>query len=204
MNIDGFSLGLLGTNCYIFSDDDKNAVVIDPSAEAQFLLDHIESNDLKVVAILLTHAHYDHIQALPALEEELGVPVYLHENDLVVYNSEDNCYPPFIPFLEERPKTTNVFPSLPESFNFKCFDTPGHSPGSVSFYHEGEKLVFGGDVLFNGSIGRTDLPGGDFSTLERSIKNKLYALPDETTVYSGHGDPTTIGKEKASNPFIKA
>lgn len=205
MNIEAHCLGMLQTNCYIIWNDEKDAFIIDPSCEPYFLSTRIKELELTVHSILLTHAHFDHIGAVPELHAELNVPVYLHPDDLSIYNSPDNSVPNFWPAAENLPDTRPDYPTQAVSgLAFETFHTPGHSPGSLSFFFKEHSVLISGDVLFQGSIGRTDLPGGNQETLVASIRNCLYQLDDHIRVLPGHGDETTIGTEKSSNPFVPA
>ena len=198
------SLGPLGTNCYIVSVD-QEAIVFDPGGDADQLIKYVESEKLQIKAILLTHAHFDHIGAVEDVRKYSGAPVYIHEleADWLTDPELNRSAAMFEKIAGEpadyylRPGTMNI-----GSFEFEIIHTPGHSPGSVSFIFKDELFVIGGDVLFNQGIGRTDLPGGSFEQLEASIRNHLYQLNDQYTVYPGHGPETTIGNEKRNNPFV--
>ena len=195
-------------NTYIVISPTKNCVIIDPgcyeSHEENTLFEYITSNNLSPLALLNTHAHIDHILGNAAVKEKFNIPLYLHEKDLATLKSVKNyaalygfqAYkespnPDF--FLED--KTEIVF----QDIAFKVYFTPGHAPGHVVFYNEANSFVINGDVLFNGSFGRVDLPGGDINTLKNSIFEVMFTLPENTTVYCGHGPETTIGQEKESN-----
>lgn len=199
-------LGLVGANCYILKEG-KQALVIDPGGEPERILEYLEGQNLEVDAILLTHAHFDHIGALEEIRRKTGADVYLHPKeadwlgDPMLNGShklvgEPITASPADHFLEEGPMDVGLF-------RFEVIHTPGHSPGSVSFIFPEHVFLFSGDALFQGSIGRTDLTGGDFDELAKSIRTKLYALPEEYTVFSGHGPQTTIGHEKMHNPFVR-
>jgi hydroxyacylglutathione hydrolase len=208
MIIEMLTVGPFQENCYLIGDEaTKTGAIIDPGDEAERILKAAKKTGLNFQFILNTHAHLDHVCAVQAVKDALGIPFYLHKDDLVL--------------LENLPKQAAMFgmrvdhvPQVDMFFNpgtairighclAAVHHTPGHSPGSVSFYFLNEKVVFGGDVLFNGSIGRTDLFGGDFDTLIHSIQEKLFTLPDEVTVYPGHGPETSIGFEKQYNPFFQ-
>lgn len=199
-------LGPLGTNCYIVSLG-KEALVFDPGGNADELISYLKENDLNVRAILLTHAHFDHIGAVEELRTNSNADVYIH--DLEAEWLEDPNLNRSVNFTGEgivvRPAEHMLTPGEMKlgSFSFEVIHTPGHSPGSVSFLFQEHQFVISGDVLFNQGIGRTDLPGGDFVQLEASIRNHLYQLDDEFTVYPGHGPKTTILNEKKNNPFIR-
>lgn len=193
-------LGQLQTNCYIAAcEETHKAVVIDPGDEAGRIIGELDRLSLEVVYILNTHAHFDHIGANAALVRSTGAPLAIHELDL--------------PLLKERGGARQFgveIPASPEpdllltegsevsfgNHTLRTLFTPGHTPGHVSFYEESAAALFDGDVLFAGGVGRTDLPGGNQTQLMASIENKLLVLPDDTTVYSGHGPTTTIGQER--------
>ncbi|MEN2765990.1 MBL fold metallo-hydrolase [Ornithinibacillus xuwenensis] len=205
MNIKQFSLGPLGTNCYLIYQE-RHAIIIDPGGDSHVLVDYFTKNQLNPEAILLTHGHFDHIGAVEELRQYYQFPVYMHEEEKTwLDNPELNGSKLFIgneittkePDFLLKPGKTKI-----SQFDFDVFHTPGHSPGSISFYFENSKFIVSGDVLFYQGIGRTDLPGGDYGRIEETIRNIFYRLPDETVVYSGHGPHTTIEEEKRNNPFI--
>ena len=203
-----YPLGPLQTNCYIAEADNGECLIFDPGEEAGKVIGEIEKLQLRPAAIYLTHAHFDHIGAVEAIRTRYGIPVHLHLEeqewlgDPMLNGSGRYADLPDI-------RTTKPDRLIREDgdreegpFRFKMLHVPGHSPGSVAFYFEQEGTVIGGDALFRMSIGRTDLPGGDHETLLNSIREKLLALPDKTTVLPGHMGPTTIGDEKGMNPFL--
>lgn len=201
-------LGSIQTNCYIVEDKEKNCLIVDPGGEAKKLINLLNSRGIKPLAVLLTHAHFDHIGAVDEVRDAYKVPVYLHKQeekwlgDPMLNGSE---FFPVIETMRINPANhllTTEGPLKVGNFAFTVFHTPGHSPGSVSFYFESEGFVISGDALFQGSIGRTDLPGGNQSQLLKSIHDKLLTLPEDTYVLSGHGPVTTIGDEMDSNPFL--
>ena len=190
--------------------DTREGVLIDPGDEVDGLLAAVRTHALKMRYILLTHAHLDHITGVGRARAALGVPVGLHQADNFLYEAVVEQGRAF--GLPAEPQPPVDFFYEPDgvlkfgSYTVTIRHTPGHCPGGVCLTVEGadgaERSLFVGDTLFAGSIGRTDLPGGDARTLLRSIGEVLFAYPDETPVYSGHGEPTTIGKEKRSNPFL--
>ena len=197
--------GQFAENCYLVADRrTREAVIIDPGEEPGMFLAELDTRAWSPGAIWLTHAHIDHIIGVGAVHAATGAPIYLHPLDRPLYDAlpqyggwvglQLESPPP--PDRELRPGQVIKV----GGFEFTVRFTPGHSPGSVSFVGNG--MVFGGDVLFNGSVGRTDLPGGDAGTLMASIQSQLLSLPDSTVVHSGHGPDTTIGVERLTNPFL--
>ena len=210
IQIKSFVFNPFQENTYVLFDETKEAIVIDPgcfdAAEKKQLDNFIAANSLKVVLLLNTHCHIDHVLGNYHVKEKYKVPLKLHRLDepqLRAIKSYATNYG--IDNFEE----TTPDGYLDESDKIKWGESqldilflPGHAPGHLAFYSEKQKFIVAGDVLFQGSIGRTDLPGGDMDTLIDSIQQKLFVLPDNTTVHSGHGSATTIGKEKVSNPFV--
>ncbi len=202
-------VGMLQCNCHIVGDPiTHDAIVIDPGDEIERILEVIARHKLKVRAILNTHAHIDHVGGLKKLRDVTGAPVLMHESDLALYNSlEKQARWIRLPM----PPLTEVDDFLREggsvkwgNYELRVIHTPGHSEGSVCLYLPRETgLLFAGDTLFAGSIGRTDLWGGSPEEILRSLQTKLLVLPDETIVFPGHGPATTIGAERESNPFLQ-
>jgi glyoxylase-like metal-dependent hydrolase (beta-lactamase superfamily II) len=192
-------------NCWLLADTiSGEAVMIDPGEDAGMFLGQLTARRWTLQAIWLTHAHIDHVMGVRAVKAATGVPVHLHPLDRPLYESlptQASWFglkaPPAPPPDGELAEGDVVHVGR---YGFEVRHTPGHSPGSVSFVGEGR--VFGGDVLFNGSVGRTDLPGGDHPTLMASLQRVFLALPDSTIVHSGHGPDTTIGIERLTNPFL--
>ena len=211
LQIKSFAFNPFSQNTYVVFNENKDAYLIDPGnftdEETDVLLTFISDNDLKVQNILLTHAHIDHVLGLQRAFDKYQVPVLMHplEQEILDRNPMDAnrfgfFFQPFkgqISYLTE-----NDLVNLGED-EFKILHVPGHSPGSIAFYNEEQKLMISGDVLFEGSIGRTDLYKGDHDQLITNIKNKLFVLDDETKVFNGHGNPTTIGFEKNYSPYFK-
>lgn len=200
------AVGMIQANCYIAGcEETGEGVVIDPGDEADRILAEVTALGLKIKYILNTHAHFDHIMANGALVKATGAPLALHPRDLPLlrHNGGASLFglealPSPEPDLELAEGDTISF----GNYTLQVLYTPGHTPGHVSFYEARAGVIFDGDVLFAGGIGRTDLPGGDYETLLNSINEKLMVLPDETVVCSGHGPLTTIGQERASNPWL--
>lgn len=211
LHIKSFAFNPFSENTYIVFNENKNAFIIDPGdfseVENNILNQFIIDNELKVQNILLTHAHIDHVLGLQKAFDKYNVPILMHEleKEILDRNPMDAnrfgfFFKPFegeISYLNE-----NEIISLDED-EFKILHVPGHSPGHIAFYSEAQKFIISGDVLFEGSIGRTDLYKGDAQELLKSIREKLFVLEDETKVYNGHGNPTTVGFEKSYNPFFK-
>lgn len=185
-------------------------VVIDPGDEVDQLIDAVHARGLSIKYILLTHAHLDHITGVARAKQVLGVPIGLHREDNFLYRAVVQQGLAFGFDVDPQPPV-DFFYEGPDPLRFGDYSvwvhhTPGHCPGGVCLAigrdSDPSRTLFVGDTLFAGSIGRTDLPGGDMATLLRSIREVLFAFPDETPVFSGHGEPTTIGRERATNPFL--
>ena len=197
--------GQFAENCYLVADRrTREAVMVDPGEEPRLFLAELDTRRWTLRAVWLTHAHIDHIMGVGVVKAATGVPVHLHPADRGLYDGLPRQGEWMGLALEPPPPPDRTLADGQRlrvgNAEFTVRHTPGHSPGSVSFVTEG--LILGGDVLFNGSIGRTDLPGGDFSTLLHSIQNVFLGLPDSTVVYSGHGPETTVGVERMTNPFL--
>jgi hydroxyacylglutathione hydrolase len=206
-----FTFNPVEENTYVLSNDENECCIIDPGCyfkgEKDQLKDFIEKTGLKPVLLLNTHCHLDHVFGNKFVHDTWDLLLHIHPKEKPVLD-----YAPASGLMWQMPVENYegklVYLKEGETINLggdelKILFTPGHSPGSVCFYDEKDGFVIGGDVLFNGSIGRTDLPGADFNTLFNSIQTQLYTLPDETKVYPGHGPMTTIGFEKMNNPFVK-
>lgn len=201
-------VGPLGVNCYIVGDDEtRQVLVLDPGGHARQIKEIADTLRARVVGIVLTHAHFDHVMGVEALKRATGAPLYVGANEKPVFES-----------VEKQGKAFGIaVPPLPDpehwlkegdwvaagNFKLQVLEAPGHSPGSIALYNAENAVVFVGDVLMRGTVGRTDFPGCSMEELLRSIRTKLYTLPDATQVYSGHGPVTTIGEEKRTNPFTQ-
>lgn len=197
-------VGMYEVNCTILEIGDK-AWIVDPGSEGERISELILSKGLSAEAILLTHAHFDHIGAIPFLQRRFpGLPVYVGKNDIAVINHPMNQLPPEYPPLP-MPDPIEEASSISGKNGMETIETPGHTPGGVCYFlpgsDESEPLLLSGDTLFAGSVGRTDFPGGDMSKLYSSLK-KLAVLPENTIVIPGHGRITTIGEELKLNPFL--
>lgn len=206
-----FAFSPIQENTYVLHNESKECIVIDPGCyfdeEKEALKDFIASNGLKPVKLLNTHCHLDHVFGNKMVAETYGLTLQLHEKEKQVlafaptsglmYNMPFDNYTG--DFIELKAGDTILL----GQDTLKVLETPGHSPGSICFYCAQQDFVIGGDVLFQNSIGRTDLPGGDHQTLLNSIHQQLMVLPEQTIVYNGHGSPTTIGEEKQHNPYLR-
>lgn len=200
-------LGQMQTNCYVLAMEDSSCLIIDPGSEGEKLIKFLREKDLNPVGIVLTHAHFDHIGAVDEIRDEYQIPAYVHINEKDWLTSPELNCSNFMKVGKIQVKEADgVITGEQEmtigSFTFQILETPGHSPGSVSLYFADTGIVTSGDALFNGGIGRTDLPGGNHEQLLQSIHEKLFGLPEETIVLCGHGSVTTIGNEMNSNPFL--
>ncbi len=192
-------VGMLQTNCYlVFDRENRMLYIIDPGAEPALIAREAGKFDYREAAILLTHAHVDHISAVPEVKKQLGIDkVYLHSGDLELYRSPANAIEPYIPAVPNLPEPNTIF-SAP---GLEIIELPGHTEGGVGFYFPADKVLFSGDTLFAGSVGRTDLPGGSWAKLLNSIRTGLLTLPGDVKVYPGHDCSTTIDREK-NNPCL--
>ena len=205
MTIKILEVGAYGANCIFLWDSSRQAVAVDPGADADDIERVLHENQLTLSGIWLTHGHIDHISALPDLLKKYPVPVFMHATDAAWAFTPINQIPPYPPVFE-KPKTLSFVEDGTllkiGSIDAKVLHTPGHTPGCVCYYIESEKLSLTGDTLFQGSVGRTDLHGGSMPTLQQSL-HRLMTLPEATRVIPGHGPSTTIGSEKRLNPFLE-
>lgn len=205
MQVKTLTVGQLFTNCYLVAcPHTRQAAIIDPGDEAHRILSAARAAQWRITHILLTHAHFDHIGAASALADATAAPLFLHPDDKLLFDVGGGAmlfdFPsPEVPQKVELLTEGQQF--LIGQLTLRVLHTPGHSPGSVCFYAAEHQTIFVGDVLFANGIGRTDLPGGDYTTLMRSIR-RLMELPDDTTVYPGHGPATTIGRERTENVWL--
>lgn len=208
LKVSTYPLGPIQTNCYIVQNETGHCLIIDPGEEGERIIREIEKGGLTPSAILLTHAHFDHIGAVDEVRDYFNVPVYIHEieNDWLADPSLNGSikYPGFPNVTNRKADHVLNVEAIMEigPFTFETRHTPGHSPGSISYIFEQGRFAVVGDTLFQSSVGRTDLPGGDTNTLLASIHNKLLTLDDDFIIYPGHGPATTPGREKDTNPFL--
>ena len=205
MIIKELAVGPLMANCFIAGcEETKEAVVIDPGGEADRILLSLAQSELKVKYIINTHGHFDHVSANGKMKEATGADLLIHPLDAPMLGMLSSNAAAFGISVENSPACDRTIEEDESvsfgKFTLKVIHTPGHTPGGISLYSDG--IIFVGDTLFAGSIGRTDFPGGDFDTLISSIKTKLFKLEDDVRVLSGHGPVTSIGQEKRFNPFV--
>jgi len=212
LSVKKFTFNPIQENTYLVYNTKGETAIIDPGCyfkeEKETLTNYIEKQQLKPIYLLNTHCHLDHVFGNKYVSETWQLPLYLHENEKMVLDFAPKSAEMYgLPFDNYSGEMNWLRPGDKIRIGddeLQILLTPGHSPGSVSFYNAQAGFVISGDALFAGSIGRTDLPGGNFSELEQSIQTQLYQLPDETRVFSGHGDETFIGEEKRNNPFVRA
>jgi hydroxyacylglutathione hydrolase len=208
MILETIAVGALAVNCYIVgSEATHEAAVIDPGDDAERITSALHRRGLKLKYIILTHAHFDHAGAAKELFEKTAARVMVHEKDAAFLKNISVQAAIFGMHVDEPPRP-DIFLKGGDKIEIgdvemEVIETPGHTPGGISLYIKKAHVVFTGDTLFWGSIGRTDLPGGDYNIIIHSLKDKLGALPDDTKVYPGHGDDTTIGFEKEQNPYFE-
>ena len=210
IHIKQFTFGLFQEHCFLAWDNEKNCAIIDPGAESdnerEELSNFIKANDLRITAILLTHAHFDHIYGLADCIEKFNAPVYMSSKEENTLNANDflckqfHLAPPLKPINTIDISEGDII--TVGSLEFEVISTPGHTIGGVSYLEKKEKTLFSGDSLFAGAIGRSDFPGGDYDQLMESIMIKLMALDGDINVYPGHGPSTDIATERTTNPFL--
>lgn len=205
ITVQGFTGGVFGENCYLLTcAGTGRAIVVDPGAATAQLLAAARGQGAAIDLIVLTHAHLDHVEGVAEAKRETGVPVLLHRDDEQLYHAAP-LQAEWFGVKVEPPPPVDAYLAHGDVVRFgdcalEVRHTPGHAPGHVILVGGGLAVV--GDCVFRGSIGRTDLPGGDFQTLMRSIRTQILTLPDETSLFTGHGPDTTVGFEKVSNPFL--
>ncbi|WP_445664921.1 MBL fold metallo-hydrolase [Fodinibius sp. AD559] len=210
MNVIKYTVGPFAENTYLLTQGGQ-ALIIDPGfiedAEYQKVKEEIDNQNVDLIAIVLTHAHVDHVLGLQTVLDNFDVPVYLSDKDRYLWNNFGSQAAMFGFTSDGFSFDPDVLPVTENwslgNFSFDVRYTPGHAPDHVSLYSQTDGLVIAGDALFREGIGRTDLYKGDFKVLEQSIREQLYTLPDDTVVYPGHGEKTTINHEKKANPFVK-
>lgn len=207
MEIKRLVLGLVRTNCYIvYSEETKKAVIIDPAADSRRIMEEISGLGIVPEAILLTHGHFDHMLVAESLKNGYQIPICVHKADAELVKHPDlNCSQQFL----HMSYSISADEELEDGQNLRFLDgaftvlsTPGHTEGSCCYYAKEDNILFSGDTLFQESVGRTDLPTGSAAKLVNSIRERLFVLPEDTLVLSGHGDQTTIGEEKQYNPYV--
>ncbi|MDZ8117861.1 MBL fold metallo-hydrolase [Pontiella agarivorans] len=207
MNIQPIPTGAYQEMCYLVWGTDRKTLVFDPGDDADHISQCLEQHDLEVAAYVLTHTHYDHINALADLYDLRPAPIYVHSKDWEWAFDDRNQSPPYYP-RPRSPETDNIHwletskNRTIADLNFQCLETPGHTPGGCCLLFPEGRFILTGDTLFKGSCGRTDLPGGNPREMKNSLK-KLQQLPDEIQIFPGHGENSTIGHEKATNFFMQ-
>ena len=201
LKIKAVPVGPIAVNCYfVWNQDTKHGYIVDPGDEPDKIAKAISATKFTPKAILLTHAHVDHIRGVGAIAAKFNLPVFLNPADKPLYNSPDNALLPWLPAAENLPPIADDFVDFAneevKGIELQVIHTPGHTPGGVCYYFHSAGFILSGDTLFKDSCGRTDLPGGDEDDLRQSIRYSLMTLPAETIVYPGHHEETTIGAEK--------
>ena len=201
-----FPVGPLQCNCTVIGDTEAGiGYVFDPGGDADRIMETVESMGLRIIGIIHTHAHLDHILAAGEIHKKTGAPVWLHQSDRFLWDSlEQQCSMWGIPYSPVPEPAHWIEHEQELECGGSCIHTPGHTPGSVSFYFEGSSLLIAGDTLFLGSVGRTDFPGGDAAQLKNSIQQRIYCLDESAAVVPGHGPETSIGQEMRFNAFVRA
>ena len=207
LQVEPLIVGPLFSNCYIiYDEEEKQGAIIDPGDDADKILKRVKELGISIKYILATHGHFDHVGGVAPLRRELKVEFLAHKGDFFFIEDGENSARRWGIDIEQPPKPDRFIKDGDKikvgSFELEVIHTPGHSPGGVSFLYD--RMLFGGDTLFQGSIGRTDFRQGSFEEISESIKSRLYKLPDDTIVYTGHGPVTTIGDEKRFNSFVRA
>ena len=202
IKLDIIVVGALSVNCYLlWNSDSRECYIVDPGADAAEIKRKVEKLELKPKSILLTHAHIDHIQAVPELAQYWNIPVWIHPEDKKLYQSPENALLPWIPPAENLPEPVIEFPTI-DGINIQILHTPGHTKGGVCFYLPEQKFALTGDTIFKGTHGRTDFPGGSHREIMNSIHNIIFKLPEETRIYPGHHGYSNIKDEKNNKFFF--
>ena len=203
---ESFPAGPLQCNCSIIGDPiSKKCLIVDPGGDPDKIMGVVEEHELKVVGIVHTHAHLDHILASAEIQNRTGAPLQLHQGDMFLWSAlESQCERFGVPYTPTPAEPDGWLDdeSLLDCCGGVTLHTPGHTPGSVSFWFENHDLLIAGDTLFQMGIGRTDLPGGSFNEIEKSIKDKLFGIADDALVITGHGPATSLSFERQANPFF--
>ncbi len=201
-----FPVGPLQCNCTVLGDTDSGlGYVFDPGGHAERIMATVTELGLKIVGIIHTHAHLDHFLAAGEIRRQTGAPIWLHRGDKFLWESlEQQCSAFGVPYTPQPDPDHWLEDEEGLECGGNCIHTPGHTPGSTSFYFEQQQLLIAGDTLFLGSVGRTDFPGGDAKALQQSIQRRVYTLDEAATVVTGHGPETSIGREMRQNAFVRA
>ena len=201
-----FPVGPLQCNCTVLGDTETGVgYVFDPGGDAARIMATVARLGLKIIGLVHTHAHLDHILAAGEIQRQTGAPIWLHRGDQILWSSlEQQCRAFGIPYIPQPDPDRWLEDEQALSCGGICIHTPGHTQGSSSFYFAEESLLLAGDTLFFGSVGRTDFPGGDQRALKRSIQQRLYTLDERAVVVTGHGPETSIGREMRQNAFVRA
>lgn len=200
LKIETLAVGPLEENCYlVWNPDTAHLYIVDPGDEADRIVEAARRYPYRQATILLTHAHIDHIAAVGAVSRALEAPVLLRAADLPLYRSPANAIPPWLPAAADLPDTAAPV----DTAEYKVLELPGHTPGGAGYYFPEGPALFAGDTIFHRSVGRTDLPGGDWEALQNSIRTRIFTLPEALPIHCGHGPVTTVGDERRLNPYLQ-
>jgi hydroxyacylglutathione hydrolase len=211
IDIKSFTMGPFSENTYLLYNENKNGIIVDPgmydAKEDEIIFEYIAQHHLNITQIINTHAHLDHVFGVPSMVQQYQIPFAITQAEQDTYNWAAAAATKYGLHINTLPEP-NYYIKPNDTFNidtdvFKILDTPGHSPGHVCFYNEAQQFLIAGDAIFQMSIGRTDLPGGNHAQLINSITAHIFGLPDATIIYSGHGPSTTVGFEKMNNPYLR-
>ena len=207
MNVQQINVGPFDSNCFLITNSKREGLLVDPGDEAARILEIIRREQVDLKVILITHGHIDHVSGLAAVHNQYPCPIAMHPADRSWAFSMNNQMMPYYGVPEAPSAIARELAEGQEwtdiGYRYDVIELPGHSPGHVGFHFPEQHSLFSGDVLFQGSVGRTDLPGGDMHALTQSLK-RMARLPDDTVVYCGHGPATTVGEEKRRNPYMRA